>query len=98
VCDVNDASLLVASHIVPWALAPNARGDLSNIICLCRFHDPLFELGYWSLSEVYEVVRRPDSASHTIRLLLPTESQFHKPRAFPPDPGYLKFHRESHGL
>jgi hypothetical protein len=45
-CDVNDLSLLITSHIVGWAEAPEARGMLSNVICLCQFHDVLFEQGY----------------------------------------------------
>lgn len=46
VCEVPDLCLLVASHIVPWADAPDSRGDLGNLLCLCRFHDALFENGY----------------------------------------------------
>jgi len=34
-CDVNDKGLLVSSHIARWADQPEARGLLSNTICLC---------------------------------------------------------------
>lgn len=96
--DVSDAALLVASHVLPWALAPDARGDLRNIICLCRFHDPLFECGYWSMTDEYEILRRPAIASSTIRALLAVGVEFRPPRAFPPDPAYLQVHRERHGF
>jgi predicted restriction endonuclease len=30
---------------------------LSNVICLCRFHDALFEQGYWSLANDLSVTK-----------------------------------------
>jgi hypothetical protein len=42
ICDVADPSLLVASHVIGWAERVDTRGDVKNIICLCRFHDALF--------------------------------------------------------
>jgi predicted restriction endonuclease len=38
VCDVSELQLLIASHVVGWAEAPEHRGNLANVICLCRFH------------------------------------------------------------
>lgn len=50
-CDVDDAGLLVASHIARWADHPEARGLLSNTICFCTLHDKLFENGYFSMND-----------------------------------------------
>jgi predicted restriction endonuclease len=56
VCDISDSSLLIASHIVPWAESPEDRGKLDNVISLCRFHDILFEHGFWSLADDLSIV------------------------------------------
>lgn len=98
VCDVRDLSLLIASHIQPWAAAPDARGDLSNILCLCRFHDTLFELGYWSLSEAGLPIIRHDLQSATIRLLLPSNLAFRQPAIHRPAEFHLRVHRLEHGF
>jgi putative restriction endonuclease len=49
-CSVQDASLLVGAHIARWADSPQLRGHISNGLCLCLFHDRLFELGAFTLS------------------------------------------------
>lgn len=97
-CDVSDTELLVASHIVPWADGPDARGDLSNVIGLCCFHDALFERGQWSLNEDLSVVRRSPITSHTLQQLLPERVSFLSPIGYSPEPDYLRFHRERHGF
>jgi predicted restriction endonuclease len=97
-CDVNDPSLLVASHIVGWAELPEARGILSNIICLCRFHDVLFEHGYLSLADDLAVLKKNDIESHTVTLLLDNAMQFRRPYEHLPDPRFLQWHRNRSGL
>ena len=98
VCDVRDPYLLVASHIVPWAEAPDARGDLGNLICLCRFHDALFENGYWSLKEDLSLLRRSPLASQTLQLLLPEAMSFVHPIGRRPESSYLQLHRGRQGF
>ena len=97
-CEVNDPSLLVASHIVGWAESPEARGVLSNVICLCRFHDALFEQGYWSLADDFTVLRKVPRGSRTIAFLLDSSLQFRKPHDHLPAPGFLHHHRLHFGL
>ena len=97
-CDVCDPHLLVASHIVPWADAPDARGDLGNLICLCRFHDALFENGYWSLKEDLSVLRQSPLAGQTLKLLLPETISFLHPIGRRPESSYLQLHRGRHGF
>eukprot|EP01116_Phalansterium_solitarium_P002499 TRINITY_DN1254_c0_g1_i2.p1 TRINITY_DN1254_c0_g1~~TRINITY_DN1254_c0_g1_i2.p1 ORF type:complete len:386 (+),score=137.06 TRINITY_DN1254_c0_g1_i2:147-1304(+) len=38
--------MLIAAHIVRWADDPKERGNLRNVLLLCRTHDVLFEKGY----------------------------------------------------
>lgn len=48
-CDVDDESLLVASHIKPWAKSSHAeKVDVNNGLLLCPNHDKLFDRGYIS--------------------------------------------------
>jgi putative restriction endonuclease len=97
-CDVNVPSLLVTSHIVGWAEAPEARGMLSNVICLCQFHDVLFEQGYWSLADDFTVLRKSALRSRTIASLLDHALQFRRPHDHPPAASFLRQHRSRWGL
>ena len=98
VCDVSDASLLVASHIVPWSAAPEGRGDLTNVICLCAFHDRLFEKGYWSLTDELSIIARTAVPSATISSLLPPRGAFRMAEFAQPASTYLYQHRCAHGF
>jgi len=97
-CDCRDESLLVASHIVPWAESESARGDLHNILALCEPHDSLFEHGYWSLDKRYGVLRSPRAELWVTRVLLPPEIRFRAQSEFRPDEAYVESHRQRHGL
>ena len=94
VCDISERSFLIASHIVGWARAPEHRGDLTNVICLCRIHDALFEAGFWSLGDTLDILKKKSVRSDTIRLLLSNMTSFRKPLGFPPAPRFVKRHRE----
>lgn len=48
-CQVNESSFLISSHIARWADNEELRGDTSNGICLCVFHDKAFENGFFTL-------------------------------------------------
>jgi hypothetical protein len=98
VCDVTELSLLIASHIVPWAEAPDHRGRLDNVICLCRFHDVLFESGYWSLADDFSVIKRPRPVGRPIRLLLDNMDAFRAPTSFVPSLEFIREHRQRFGF
>lgn len=98
VCDVTDPDLLVASHIERWADSPERRGDLSNVICLCRIHDALFEIGYWSLDDGLRPVKRTSVASDTIRRILEAITSFASPLEHSPGTASLTQHRQRVGL
>lgn len=98
-CDISDAQLLVASHIARWADRPDARGQLANVLCLCKVHDPLFELGYFVLSDELEVVWRPTIASLAIRTWADRcTGPFRPPMQHAPSTAYLQEHRTRVGL
>jgi HNH endonuclease len=97
-CDVTDPGLLIASHIATWAEAPEHRGDLRNVICLCRIHDALFESGYWSLDENLGYVKRTPSTSRLVQLVLENMEPFRLPDEFHPSPQFLQVHRARCGF
>lgn len=96
-CDVKDPSLLVASHIVGWAEDTETRGLLANIMCLCGFHDILFEKGYLSFADNLVVLKRSGQVSRTIGILLDNTIEFQKPTEHPPNPEFLRRHRLKYG-
>ncbi len=98
VCDIADDSLLVASHILSWAEAPDHRGRLDNVICLCRFHDVLFERGYWSLANDFSIIKRARTDGRPIRLLLDNMDVFRLPASFAPALDFIREHRRRFGL
>lgn len=55
-CQINDRRFLVGSHIARWVDNPEKRGNVSNGLCLCAFHDKAFEAGYFSLDNNYKII------------------------------------------
>lgn len=98
VCDIDDPTLLIASHILPWADAPDHRGKLDNVVGLCRLHDVLFERGYWSLTDNLELVKREHVSGRPIRLLLDHLDSFRPPNHFPPGVAFVTAHRRRFGF
>lgn len=98
-CDIADARLLVTSHIARWSDRPAARGHLANTICLCRMHDPLFELGYFALSDELEVIWRSAISCSAIRNWADRcTGSFRLPVQHAPAPAHLHEHRSRVGL
>ena len=51
-CGVDDESLLIASHIKPWAKSDDhEKLDVNNGLLLCPSHDRLFDRGYISFDD-----------------------------------------------
>lgn len=97
-CEIQEANFLIASHIVGWAERENSRGDLSNVMCLCRFHDPLFEQGYISLSDSFEVLKKYPSTTSLLSQVLDKTIDFTPPIHYPPSSTFLSYHRQKNGF
>jgi predicted restriction endonuclease len=97
-CDIDDPNLLITSHISRWADDLEARGFLSNTLCLCSFHDVLFENGYISLSDDYSILKRTDVKNNIIHQLLESTIKFKTPKKYQPDRKYLQKHRRRAGF
>ncbi|MDV3859125.1 hypothetical protein CMT88_13595 [Elizabethkingia anophelis] len=54
--NITENDLLVASHIVPWASKIETRLSPHNGLCLSILYDSLFDKGYFTISDEYEVI------------------------------------------
>ena len=68
ICSLNCGSLLVASHIVPWAVRPELRVNPRNGLCLCAIHDKAFDRGLITVRDTFTV-----RVSDAIRRCEPSE-------------------------
>jgi len=72
-CSVDHDSFLIGAHIARWTDVPELRGNTSNGLCLCNFHDKAFEIGAFTIDSNYKVVLRDDSKfTDTIDMMLNT--------------------------
>jgi hypothetical protein len=97
VCDIAEPELLVASHIARWTDRVDSRGNLANVICLCTFHDALFERGYWVIDNQLQPRVLHQLGGAVGRALLPNGGlRFRAPSGPAPDIAYLQEHRKRH--
>jgi predicted restriction endonuclease len=93
-CDIEQSQFLVASHIASWKDWPDDRGNLCNVLCLCRFHDALFDKGHISLSDNYDLlVNDTLKPSQMFDQVLQATVSFNQPERFAPCAQFLMRHR-----
>lgn len=97
-CDIQEMSLLVTSHINRWADEIETRGLLTNTICFCSFHDRLFEIGFFSLDDDFNVIKRPNIHSLCITKWLDDCTCSFQHPSIEPSRVYLKKHRQRCGF
>jgi predicted restriction endonuclease len=94
-------SLLVASHIVPWARSPTLRANPRNGLCLSRLHDAAFDRGLVTIDEEHRLVLSTELRDATTNAVLeaafaPFESKtINLPQKFRPESAFLAIHRET---
>lgn len=89
-CEINKDDLLICSHIIPWKIDEENRLNPRNAICLCALHDKLFDKGYFSLNENYEIIFT-SKTDDMIKSLL-KDLKFREPSQHSPDIDLLKKH------
>ena len=91
-------SLLVASHIVPWADDAANRLNPRNGLCLNALHDRAFDRGLMCVDEQmrvrFSVQLRKEAAEAADWLLAFDGRQLILPPKFSPDAAFLAHHRE----
>ena len=55
VCGIEHSSLLIASHILPWAEYPKNRLNPRNGLCLCNLHDQAFDRNLLLIDADYQI-------------------------------------------
>lgn len=92
-------SLLIASHIMPWAKDEKNRLNPRNGLCLNMLHDKAFDLGLIAITPDYEIKigspLKKDSKYEAIKdYFLKYEGlSINMPKRFLPDPEFLKYHQ-----
>ena len=97
-CEVTEEDMLIAGHIARWGDDRKNRGSLENVISMCRFHDPLFEKGYFTLTKKLEVEKHPrwrEFSKPVVRILEGTDD-FRLPE-IEPNKTHIMMHRNRCG-
>ena len=93
-CHLSWEPLLIASHIIPWAVADEAqKNDVNNGLLLCINHDALFDKGYISFDENGKIIISdvlPSSYHKTLNI-----RDDMKIKLLPEQQEYMEFHRNS---
>lgn len=90
-CKVDINELLICSHIVPWSIDHKNRLNPKNAICLCSWHDSLFDKGFISMKDDYKIItssRIPDY----LKLNL-TTTYLRLPKENKPEIAFIRYHR-----
>ena len=99
-CRIGLPELLIASHIVPWAVDETVRADPRNGLCLCALHDRAFDRGLMAVdSDTYVIVSSEAMAATSefaqIALAGFAGVPVQPPQRFHPRAVYLQWHREN---
>ena len=91
--------LLVASHIVPWAVDKKNRMNPCNGLCLNALHDKAFDKGLITVTTDYELkVSKALTANHSDALLFFIEYKDKRitlPQRFTPAKQFLEYHNKN---
>jgi len=100
ICQCDLSPILVASHIVPWAVDTKNRLNPENGFCLCLLHDGAFDQGLLTITNALFVtvareVRRSNSDFVHQTIVTFDGKSIKKPRRFLPHPEFLEWHRNN---
>lgn len=102
VTGIDLSSLLVASHIKPWAVSDvhNERTNPSNGLCLNAFHDKAFDHGLITFDKNLKMVissklEKADMDDDTRRWIKSYSGQkIHLPECFAPSAVFMQYHND----
>jgi len=97
VCGADLPSLLVASHIIPWAVDKQHRLNPENGLCLCALHDRAYDSGVLGIDDhlillVSREARRSRSEFVKTAIVEFADKPLRPPRRFFPRVEFLKWH------
>ena len=95
---LRETDLLWASHIIPWVERINTRLDPANGLCLSILYDKLFDKGYISFNDSFEVIvtnKRQNLSDELQTILSGIEGKrMREPKSQPIKKEYLEYHRD----
>ncbi len=97
---IAEDSLLVASHIVPWAAKIDSRLDPGNGLCLSALYDRLFDRGFITLEDDLKVTTTSKKGGFSLPLqkvlndLERLEIKAESPKKHKLENSYLEYHRD----
>lgn len=94
-CPIDEPSLLVAGHIQGWAKGKKSRGNPSNVVLMCAFHDSLFGRGLITLDSTSHKVRfaKKRLSAGALRQVQRFTATFREPATNPPGKVFLAWHK-----
>ena len=93
-CGADEESLLIASHIKPWADSTHKeRLDVNNGLLLCPNHDKLFDKGYITCDEEGDIVIS-GALSEANQLFMNVNSDMKMPMSETAK-SYMQYHRKN---
>jgi putative restriction endonuclease len=96
-CNISSTDLLIASHIKPWSKSNSEeKTKPENSILLCNHHDGLFDKGYISLNDEYELIFRDKKELEKQNII--TNLIFKNPIRETPGTEFLNYHRKKNKL
>jgi len=100
-CRLNIVKLLNASHIIPWSVEKERRGDPTNGLSLCVLHDRAFDRGLISIDDKYRMILSKELKTeyrnnlYKVAFLNLGGNKIMLPEKFKPDPTALAYHRQN---
>jgi HNH endonuclease len=98
-CGISTSRLVLASHIVPWAAAPEHRTNPRNGLALCALHDRAFDAGLVTVTPLYvmEVSRHLHDDAPVARAAFAdlAGGKIRLPTRFAPSHDFLVYHNRS---
>lgn len=96
-CDISEPKYLITSHLARWSDYPEGRGDLQNIVCVCKWHDPLIEYGLISFTDDYQILKKHQN-SRFLDMIMESTDHYREPISMPLAHEYLRIHRIRSGF
>jgi len=98
-CNINNQSLLIASHIKPWSIDPKNRLNPKNGLLLCSIHDKAFDSGLISFDNDLKLILSEDIQKINKKPFYDYFGQFENkklntPKKFYPSFEFLEYHRD----
>ena len=94
VTGIADRSLLIASHIAPWATHPQRRLDPRNGICLNALHDRAFDRGLIGFDDDLRLIMSARLAEQDRVIIGSLGRRLNPPDKFAPDMDLMRLHRD----